>query len=83
MLHLGPIPLLRLLYAATGSLFQLSALSSCVINFTRGLTGHNLRCDFWYILHEEVHGLASSATNAIWVISAFNHNSHKVQIGVI
>ena len=36
-------------------------LSSCGVNSHQSLTGYNLRCNFWYILHEEVHGLASSA----------------------
>ncbi len=34
-------------------------LRSCVVNSHQSLTGYNLRCDFWYILLEEVHGLAS------------------------
>ncbi len=31
-----------------------SALSICVSNFHQTLTGHNLICDFFWILHEEV-----------------------------
>ena len=35
-------------------------LSSCVVNIHLTLTGRDLRCDFWCILHQEVHGLGST-----------------------
>ncbi len=36
-----------------------SNLSASVSNTQQALTSHSLRCDFWYIVHEEVHGLPS------------------------
>ena len=36
-------------------------LSSCVSNSHQTLTRQDLRCDFWLIMYQEVHGLASSA----------------------
>ena len=34
---------------------------NCVVNSHQTLTGHNLSCYFLCVLHEEFHGLASSA----------------------
>ncbi len=36
------------------------SLSSCVVNIHQTLTGRDLRCDFWHILHQKVRGLAES-----------------------
>ena len=42
-----------------------TSLSSCAVNNQQNLTRHVLRCDFLCILHQEVHGLASSASMTI------------------
>ncbi len=41
-------------------------LSCLVVNSHQSLTGYNLRCDFRYIIHEKVHGLASSGWLIFW-----------------
>ena len=40
-------------------MLYLMILSCCVVNNYQTLTGHDLRCEFWCILHQQVHGLAS------------------------